>query len=112
MEHGGESKFAAVIVFVRHDGSGYAFMDDIGRLIISSRTLHGNQLCWKELNHCRHEVYMYEEWWMETLIESKAASDTIEALECRLCCSCGLRPGESWLGFNECWECYNEHTER
>ena len=59
-------------------------------------------------------VMCHDDWYNEALIEEDWQSDGsvvqagYDAFEF-MCLSCGVRPGASWLGHDECLECFDEH---
>ena len=51
------------------------------------------------------EDQVSQEDWQSDCSVVQAGYDAFEFM----CLSCGVRPGASWLGHDECHECFDEH---
>ena len=91
----------------------YLNLEDYVRLVLCDRRCFDGIVQY-HLAEISYLVMCHDDWYNEALIEEYWQSDCsvvqagYDAFEF-MCLSCGVRPGASWLGHDECHECFDEH---
>ena len=88
----------------------FMFLDDLGRLIISTTGFYKTPSWRWLLGWCAHNV----DWYFEDRLARWIEDDYDRQLNRlpsspRMCPICGTNPALEWLGYKECAECFDEH---
>ena len=85
-----------------------SYQEDIVRLAIASREAFDPYVR-SALAFINHIVEEHDIWHQDMCIEEMQSDALFEAIQEKMCLSCGMRPGESWLGGTECSDCFYDH---
>ena len=98
----------AIMLILLHDEfSACMYLEEVVRLSLSSR-IAIYPLVHEALTHIKWMVELHDETITEAHIATMSDSSE-EQTYTYTCLSCGHRPAVSWLGYDECTMCFDEH---
>ena len=85
------------------------YLEDVVRLSLSSRCWLICEVVYRALDEIKWTVKIYHEAMMDTAAAEISMDDYSIHTSDYMCLSCGYRPAVSWLGYDECAACFDEH---
>ena len=84
-----------------------AYLNDYAHMAMTCRSLYHSALYIDLYGYWLEQLQeMHLNVVMQSHEEHSASIDMV-----MMCETCGIRPGVEWLGYSECFQCYEDHTD-
>ena len=98
-------------ILLHSEFTAFMYLEDVVRLSLSSRRWLICEVVYRALDEIKWTVEIYHEAMIDTAAAEISMDDYASSIHTSayMCLSCGYRPAVSWLGYDECAVCFDEH---